>query len=745
MKTTAELQLALRNAHEAGDVEAAKRIATMLKEQKESVALEQLETGLQEEKKELTKEALKEIPKGFVSGGAKGVTGALQFPQFVLGGLEAKQRSAAIKRFPQQEENINKYYDTVKLLSKMIPGYIDPESVYNVVELTKRQPKAKALLEYEPESTAGRYSQAIGEFTFPTMGLGPVRALKVGAPTGVVAEQAEQRGYGPGASIAASIATGTIASYITDPNRAVKLAAKSLEGVPKEKIDLAIEVEKYANKQGINLTAPELIDSDILTKLGEQVYGTPVGGRIMYDYIKNRPTELQNVAKLLFDQQIAKSPESLKSVMKEANITAEKAITLARKNRTLKSQQAGYKIADNEFLNETQVSNIIDNINTAINETAKGPTRNKLIKFRNRFVKKEIQPKDETLSIVDQYGMPLDKTATQVKIVPETSVKKVSEIYRELRDSITNSRTGNVINEAEFLSKNQIAKFTPILDEIDNVLKTNPNYAAGAQRYIDITNNIVEPTLESIKPFLKGQGITASSVKNQIFGIKNVTPSDIRNTYTTINKIDKQAWPNLARAYFDEIIDKTLYKQTEMGRPSFGAGFDMYKALSGTKNADANFKAVLSGVAEAQGLNKNNVLLGFDKFNQVLKRTAKISNIDNPQRPPSQTVLTKEAAQIGAFMWTVKFASKFGKKVEERTTKNLAEIFVNKNSVEQLEKLAMVDISKGEALKIITNILAITNNLEYPPEIQAEINKLDRQDFLQSLSQPPIPLGQTTQ
>ena len=57
----------------------------------------------------------------------------------------------------------------------------------------------------------------------------------------------------------------------------------------------------------------------------------------------------------------------------------------------------------------------------------------------------------------------------------------------------------------------------------------------------------------------------------------------------------------------------------------------------------------------------------------------------------------------------------------------------------------MVDISKGEALKIVTNILAITNNLEYPPEIQTEIDKQNRQEFLQSLSQPPIPVGQTPQ
>ena len=743
MKTTAELKVALRNAHEAGDVEAAKRIAIMLKQQKENVSLKQLETGLQEETRQQRRESLKEYPKGFVSGGLKGTTGLLEFPEMISRGAESQLQKGVTKAFPKQEAGITKYFDALGKMRKYLPGP-NVENLSLLAQGLRQQPQTKELLEYEPESRGARYAQAAGEFVFPTMGFGLKRALAVGAPTGAVAERLEEAEASPYLSMGLTLATGGVTSYITDPNRAVKLASKSLEGVPKEKIDLAIEVEKYANKQGINLTAPELIDSDILTKLGESVYGTPVGGRIMYEYVKNRPKELQNVAKFLFDEKIAKNPDDLRKVMKDANISADKAITEARQNRTLQSQEAGYKIADNEFLSETQVSNIIDNINVAIKETAKGPTKNKLIKFRNRLIKKEITPKDETLNILDQYGIPLDKTATQTKIVPETSVKKISEIFREQRDAVTNSTTGKAI-EAESLTKNQIAKFTPILDDIDNALKTNPNYAAGSQRYIDITNNIVEPTLESIKPFLKGEGVTPSKIKNQIFGVTNVKPANIRQTYTTLNKIDKQAFPNLARAYFDEIINKTLYAETKLGRPSFGAGFDMYKALSGTKNADANFKAVLSGVAEARGLNKNNVLLGFDKFNQVLKRTAKISNIDNPERPPSQIVLTREAAQVGAFMWTVKFAGKFGKMVEERTTKKLAEIFVNKNSVEQLEKLAMVDISKGEALKIVTNILAITNNLEYPPEIQTEIDKQNRQEFLQSLSQPPIPVGQTPQ
>ena len=114
---------------------------------------------------------------------------------------------------------------------------------------------------------------------------------------------------------------------------------------------------------------------------------------------------------------------------------------------------------------------------------------------------------------------------------------------------------------------------------------------------------------------------------------------------------------------------------------------------------------------------------GFDKFNEILKRTATLTNIDNPQKPPDAIVFTKEAAQIGAFMWTVKFASRFSKRVQEKTSKNLAEIFVNKNSVEELEKLAKINIEKGEALKRVINILAITNNLDYMPEVEQPIGQ----------------------
>jgi len=56
MKTTAELKVALRNAHNAGDVDAAKRIGAMLAKQQEQEALESLDIGLEEERQQTRRE-----------------------------------------------------------------------------------------------------------------------------------------------------------------------------------------------------------------------------------------------------------------------------------------------------------------------------------------------------------------------------------------------------------------------------------------------------------------------------------------------------------------------------------------------------------------------------------------------------------------------------------------------------------------------------------------------------------------
>ena len=157
--------------------------------------------------------------------------------------------------------------------------------------------------------------------------------------------------------------------------------------------------------------------------------------------------------------------------------------------------------------------------------------------------------------------------------------------------------------------------------------------------------------------------------------------------------------------------------------------------MAGTKNQRANFNQVLKGVADANGVNPDNLLLGFDKFNQVLKRTAKIANIDNPRIPPNPRNLPQTAAQVGSFMWRVKFASRYGEYLQQKTMQDLAKIFTSKNSVEELVKLAKTDLASTEAVTRAINIIAVTRPLQ----------ELEREQYLQSLSQPQISISPTTQ
>ena len=245
----------------------------------------------------------------------------------------------------------------------------------------------------------------------------------------------------------------------------------------------------------------------------------------MYEYIKNRPQEIQKIAENLFDNYIAKNPESLRKVYKDANISAEKAYDDATTDRTLKSQQAGYSVANNEFIDESQILNLINNIDNVLKSSGKGTPKNKLKQLKNRFIKKKIKPKDETVNILDQYGKPLGMKISETKIIPETNINNLSEILRESRESIAKSKAGKA-SPREALKNSEIRRIAPTLNELDEILKTNTNYLAGTEKYKELTNTIVNPTMEAVEPFLIGKGVTPSKVKNQIFGIANVAPSD---------------------------------------------------------------------------------------------------------------------------------------------------------------------------------------------------------------------------
>lgn len=664
---------------------------------KEDIALEEPETALQEERQATRRRTAADILRSAARGGLRGVTGLLGLPAL---GEQIFPTAETLQQIPTVDPVLQllKAAQRTGIVSGE-PGALFP-SQQRIMAGVEQIPGARAVTEYQPQTRAGEYAETISEFAVPgglfartPRALGT--ALGVGGVGGVVQETQEQIGLTPMQALPLTVVSTIASGYALSPNRAARYAKEAIKGVSDEELALAASVERKANELGINITAPELIDNKILKGVGDIVYGSEKGGDIMYNYIKNRPQEINKVADLLMDE-IIKKPESVRQVYKDIGTTADKAIRKAEQARRIQAEDAGYIVSNVENLDEAQIINVLGQIDEKIASFAQGsPNISKLNQLKTRL------------------------TIDEANTIPETNINKLSAAMREFREKIADSKTGQA-DTRRFIDKDgRYALFnddgTGILNNLDNQLRTNVSYKNAQDTFARLSDEMVQPVLDSVEAL--GKGVTPDKVKAFVFNPTKNNVNDIKQTYTILNKTDKEAFPNIARAYIENAANKAFI--TKPGGESLKSGFDLYKSLAGTKAQKDNFNQVLIGVAEANGVNPNNLLLGFDKFNEVLKRTARITNIDNPKMPPNAKNLPQTAAQIGSFMWRVKFASKYGEFLQQKTMQDLAKVFTSKNSVDELVKLAKTDLDSTEAVIRTVNIIAATSPFqepEAPPE-----------------------------
>ena len=712
-----KLERGLKAAYEKGEIEKAKAIGTELVrlQKQEKVDLAKLEASVQASKppRPTALDLAKDLIVSPIKGAAEGAAGLIGFPGAIQQGVGAmfgkdiSQAPASIGAAPMAQ-----YQDIINLIEKL--------------------PGAKRVTQYEAKTPLGKPLETLAEFVAPSLPFTKpsqiggaermLRALKIGGAAAVPAYAFEDK---PLISIPSSLVAGGLTALATAPSRAADAARAVLTDYDPKKLALAKEVQKQANELGIPLTAPEIIDSDLLRDLGNIVYGSGKGGQIMSTYIASRPEKIKEVAADLVEQ-LAKDPTSLRKTYKDIGEVAEKSIRNVRKERTKKAQQ-WYKISNDEFVEEDQVLSIIDKIEETIKGLdKKDPTRQKLLNLKGSLIKKEIKPKDQP-QILDEFGKPFITQTPKTKIIPQTNINTLDNILKRFEDMIVDSRA-NIAKEERFIEKGSRIIFsnedkTGFLNLIDDTLRINPNYSKAKDVYAQLSDELVQPVIDNIAPLAKAN-ITPATIKGFIFNPERNNVNDIRKTYEILNKTDPNAFPNLVRAYVKASANKKLVlKETGESKKS---GFDLWKMLAGTDDAAANFNTALKGVAEAQGANPNNLVLGFQKFNEVLKRTARLANVDNPSSPPKEGLLLRDIAQIGSFMWHVKFAAKFERAIQSKTIEDLANIFVRPDSVKQLEKLAKINPGSEEAQRIVRNILYITNNLKTQEE-------RDREAYIENL------------
>ena len=146
-------------------------------------------------------------------------------------------------------------------------------------------------------------------------------------------------------------------------SKAAKLAEKSLIGVSEKEISKAIDLENAAKIAGIKLLPGETFkDNKMIAQITEDVLQSDLGSAYIYQAIKNRPKKVEALVEKQADA-ISKMPESQRAVFKMISDTAKTNIKQAKKTRTNKAQNAGYKVADDQDLPAETVLNIIDGIN----------------------------------------------------------------------------------------------------------------------------------------------------------------------------------------------------------------------------------------------------------------------------------------------------------------------------------------------------------------------------------------------
>lgn len=712
-----KLERGLKAAYEKGEIEKAKAIGTELVrlQQQEQVDLAKLEASVQASKPprptalDLAKDIVVSPIKGTIQSAAAlaSLPRAMQEGIFSLAGQDISQAQPSIAAGGQAPQ----YQDIMNLIEKL--------------------PGAKRVTQYQAKTPLGKPLEVLGEFAGPTMpftkpfqagGIERIsRALKIGGAAAVPAYAFEDNPY---ASIPLSILAGGATAFATAPSRAAEAARAVLKDVSPEEIALAKEVQRQANELDIPITAAELIDNKLIRSLGENVYGSEKGGQIMFNYLKGRPEQVKNIAANLLDE-IIKDPGSTKKLTKQISEVAETSILNAKDIRK-KQSDVFYNVADTEFIEEGQVNSVIQKIDEIINGipgqtdglAQNDPAIRKLVSLKTSLRKKPIKPKDQ-LEVLDDLGQPIK--IKKIK-TPQTNINTLDGILKRFNEMVVDSNVG-IAQQESYIARDARKYFsnkekTGVLDMLDDVLKTNENYFNAKTTFERLSKEIVDPVINTVGPLAK-KNISMGTIKNFIFNFSENSADDIVDTYKVLNKTDPEAFPKIARVYIKSVMEKSL-RPTKKGEESLKSGFDLWDKLTLRGERVDNFNAMLKGIAESQGANPNNVVLGFNKFNNVLQRTAKIANVDNPRVAPSDQFLFRDIAQIGSFMWHVKFAAKANTFVKNKTIEDLANIFTDKNSVALLEKLAKTNPASDEAQKIVRTILYYTNNLKSQEERDRE-------------------------
>ena len=550
-------------------------------------------------------------------------------------------------------------------------------------------PALEGVAEYEPQTTGGRYLKTGIEFAAPSVTGKTAAARKFGAGLGLgggaLYETVESTSGSPGVASAVTIPAMLTAGFLGGPSTAAKLAERSLKGVSEKNIAQAIDLENAAKIAGIKLLPGEALDNKMVAQLTEDVLKSDLGSDYIFAAIKDRP---QEVAALVGKQadEISKMPESQRAVFKMISDTAKTTVQQAKKTRTNKAQDAGYKVANDQSLPSQDVLDIIDGIDS-INVSPNSPSATKLNQIKNQLIKKKVKVEGQK----------------KLQIIPETNINNLSSTFKQFREEVNASNKDLVVGGERFVVSDLRPKLfnqdkTGALDLLGEQLNTNPSYKAGNEKFAELTNSLVNVVEANVLPLSKKK-IDLNKIEKFVFNPKQANVKDIKDTLSTLNKTNPQATLEIANVYFRNAINNSF------GINKSGAdltqGFKLAKAVAGTDNQRKNFLAVIDMVADANKVSRKDLKVGFENMLDILERTGRISNINKPGfdvKGIAAQTLAKDIAMAKTFNPLVRLATKYSELKAGGAMDSLGRIMANPQSTKLLVELGRTNPQSKAAI-----------------------------------------------
>lgn len=570
-------------------------------------------------------------------------------------------------------------------------------------------PQLKTLEEYDPKTTTGQYLQTIPEFAAPGL-LGKTSAArklatKIGAGTGAVYETVENISNSPLVATGVSLPFALLASFLAGPTKAALLSEQAFKTASKQDIKDAIQLETIAKTEGVKLLPGETIDNKFVNQLTQDVLKSERGAPYIYESVKGRPIDAQNLANKQASK-IADMPESQRKVLQSIQETAKSAIKDSKRQRSAAAYNAGYKVSNDETITISQALNIIRNIDDAISQSApKSANQKKLKQIRSQLIEKE--------GIKDKEKF----------VIPVTNINKLDEVFKTYRDAVKDSRK-NIATDRRFVQKDLAQKLfnkekTGVLDSLVDALNTNPNYKKANEVYSELSETLVNVVKDNTG-VLAREGLDLTNIEKFVFNPETAKPKDINNTLKILNAANPEATKQIANIYFRNAINNAfpIAKQGE----DLTQGFKLIKIIAGTGNQRKNFMAVLDNVADAHGVNKKDFKVGFENMINILERTGRINNINKPgfdvQGIAARTLL-KDAAVMKTFNPLVRLSTKYGELQAGGTMNVLGRIMGNDNAVASLIELGRTNPQSKAAILRVLNIInavsPLTERLDSQP------------------------------